>query len=183
MVKSAKFFCLMAKKVAPTRLVNELELKYVMDKGDSLYEEEASEDPHVSEVRDIKAQLKEIVHAALQYFKYYTEFGNVNKDALSDKDDKDYLESELAPQKENKMESINYYKKEVRNIERNHNSTHVLEYSNMEENTEDKNNSGDYDLSMTAQMLNHRNYVKPISSITTMCSTRAAMESIVYQSQ
>jgi len=182
-VLSAKFFCLMAKNVALTHLVKELELKYVMDKGDSLYEEEASEDPHASEVRDIKAQLKEIVCAALQHFKYYTEFGNINKDALSDTDDKDYLESELTPQKENKMESNNYNKKEVRNIERNHNSTHVLEDSNSAENTEDKNKLGDDDLSVTAQILTHRNYMKPISSKTTMCSTRAAMESIAYRSQ
>jgi hypothetical protein len=50
-VLSAKFFCLMVRKIAPTRLVNELELKYVMDKGDTLHEEEANEDPHVSEVK------------------------------------------------------------------------------------------------------------------------------------
>jgi hypothetical protein len=98
-------------------------------------------------------------------------------------DDDENLDSELTPQKESKMESSNYYKKEVRNIEKNHNNSHVLEDSNIEESTEENNNSGDDDLSMTAQILTHQNYMKPISSKTTMCSTRAAMESIAYWSQ
>jgi hypothetical protein len=34
-------------------------------------------------------------------------------------DDDENLDSELTPQKESKMESSNYYKKEVRNIEKN----------------------------------------------------------------
>jgi hypothetical protein len=38
-------------------------------------------------------------------------------------------------------------------------------------------------LSMTAQVLSHRGNIKPVSSKTTMCSTRAAMECIAYCSQ
>jgi hypothetical protein len=45
------------------------------------------------------------------------------------------------------------------------------------------NEASDDNLSTMEQIINHRSYLKPTRSKTTMCSNQAAMESIAYQSQ
>jgi hypothetical protein len=63
-------------------LANELALKYIKDKGDKIYDKEASGNLNISHVDELKAKLKEVFRSLLAHFQFYTEFGSSTRNSL-----------------------------------------------------------------------------------------------------
>jgi len=178
-VLCAKFFYTKAKTIAPSRLVSEAELKYVMQKGDEIYDDEVNERIVLPQVENLMMAIKAAIRDSLIHLQYSTYRCNAAKDGLSDSDDDDYLVSEIHAT----PEKGNYYRREMCNIKNSTTVRHTL--AETDNNSEDDSieNSNDDDLSMTQHVLQHRSCIKPKQSKTTMCSIRAAMELMAYQSQ
>jgi hypothetical protein len=127
-------------------------------------------------VDDLKQRLKEVVTAALTHFKYNLEDGaDEAKDGLSESEDENDLFLNTCNEHVTaKGKASNYYKQQVKEVE-NRNQL-FPDHS-------DESKVNDDGSAMTQHVLKHRNYVRPSNSKNTMCSTRAAMESMAYQSQ
>ena len=137
---------------------------------------------------DLKQRLKEVVTAALTHFKYNLEDGaDEAKDGLSESEDENDLFLNMCNEHGTaKGKASNYYKQQVKEVEnRNQLFPDHSDESKVsaEDNITDSGMGNDDGSAMTQHVLKHRNYVRPSNSKNTMCSTRAAMESMAYRSQ
>jgi len=123
--------------------------------------------------------LKAIVNDALLHFNYDNKEEDNVIDRLENSEDeiKDYVSSDV------RSRDANCYKTEVKAIIQHNNIMLTLSDSNDDCYEENGNSETDEHSSMTEAVLKHCNYIKPTASKNTMCSTRAAMESIAYRSQ
>lgn len=78
---------------------------------------------------------------------------------------------------------MNYYKTEMWNIKNKTAVMHTLGHSDNETGYDSMDTIDDEDSSMAGHVVNHRSYFKSKDSKTTMCSTKAAMELMAYQSK
>jgi hypothetical protein len=126
----------------------------------------------------MKDALKGVVTEALENFNF--RYSN-DQDRLYDEDDDDFLSGEM--ERNNEGATSNFYKKEMREVKKRHAGIGDLDNSEVTSSTSSQGHSTDDNSSMTSNIVKHRNYIKPTTSKNTMCSTRAAMESIAYRSQ
>lgn len=105
--------------------------------------------------------------------------GNV-KDGLYDTNNDDYLVSDVQSINDNDASTANYFKDEIKAIQKKTDFMETMQESGTGSLQEEPDEAIDDYSSITEQIINHRSYIKPTRSKTTMHSTRAAMESIAY---
>jgi len=106
-------------------------------------------------------------------------------DDLYDTDDDDYLVTEILHDPNDKATTSNYYKKEIKEVQKRNAEACDLDDSATGTSGSQSGEHQDMDdnSSMMDHVVNHQNCMKPKLSKNTMCSTRAAMKSMAYRSQ
>ena len=129
--------------------MSEAELKYVMQKGDEIYDDEVNERIVLPQVENLMTAIKAAVRDSLIHLQYSTYRSNASKDGLSDSDDDNYLVSEIHAT----PEKGNYYRREMCNVKNSTTVRHTLAETDNDSEDDSIEKSNDDDLSMTQHVL------------------------------